>query len=43
MSLDIRVLCQTAVKVMRREGISQKDHVTMPEFLGSGEPQARTK
>lgn len=31
---DIRILFKTLLKVLRREGISGKDHVTMEEFLG---------
>lgn len=33
--LDIRILWTTFVKVMKREGISNKGCETMPEFLGS--------
>jgi len=32
---DLKILLQTAASVVRREGISQTGHVTMPEFLGS--------
>lgn len=34
--LDMKILARTAWKVVRREGISQAGHATMPEFLGSG-------
>lgn len=33
--LDIRILLLTLRKVLRREGISGKGHVTMEEFKGS--------
>jgi len=35
LSLDIKILWQTLLKVIRREGITQDGHATMPEFLGS--------
>ena len=38
--LDIRILWQTLLKVVTREGISQNGHATMPEFLGSDERSA---
>lgn len=33
--LDIRILVLTIVKVLKREGISQKGHVTMEKFRGT--------
>jgi len=33
--LDIKILWLTLLRVIRREGISQDGHATMPEFLGS--------
>jgi len=33
--LDLKILLLTALKVLRREGISATDHATMPEFRGS--------
>lgn len=33
--LDLRILCMTAVKVLKREGISHGTEATMPEFMGS--------
>jgi sugar transferase EpsL len=33
--LDFKILCMTLVNVLRREGISQQGHATMPEFMGS--------
>jgi sugar transferase EpsL len=33
--LDVRIILITIWKVLRREGISQPGHATMPEFLGS--------
>lgn len=32
--LDLRILAKTALSVVRRDGISQDGHVTMPEFMG---------
>ena len=32
--LDLRILSKTVWQVLRRDGISQSGHVTMPEFLG---------
>lgn len=32
--LDLKILCLTAWKVLRREGISQAGYATMPEFTG---------
>ena len=32
--LDLRILVDTVVKVVRREGISAEGHATMPEFEG---------
>jgi lipopolysaccharide/colanic/teichoic acid biosynthesis glycosyltransferase len=34
-SLDLKILWMTAVKVLKREGISQEGHATMPKFTGS--------
>jgi len=33
--LDIKILAFTVWKVLRGEGISQRGHATMPEFMGS--------
>src|ERR1035437_2785947 len=33
--LDIKILWRTFANVIRREGISQRGHATMPEFMGS--------
>jgi lipopolysaccharide/colanic/teichoic acid biosynthesis glycosyltransferase len=35
LGLDLRILFLTIGQVLRREGISQQGHATMPEFLGS--------
>ncbi|MGD0778527.1 MAG: sugar transferase [Candidatus Solibacter sp.] len=35
--LDVKILAITLWKVLRREGISQAGHATMPEFLGTRE------
>lgn len=32
--LDLRILLETLIHVIKREGISQDGHVTMPEFMG---------
>ncbi|MGA2596470.1 MAG: sugar transferase [Bryobacteraceae bacterium] len=34
LSLDVKILWMTLLKVIRREGISQHGHATMPEFMG---------
>jgi len=36
--LDLKILMQTVLKVVRREGVSAQGHVTMPEFMGASEP-----
>lgn len=36
--LDLKILAVTAWRVLRRDGISQPGHATMPEFLGSDVP-----
>ena len=36
--MDLRILYLTAFKVLRRDGVSAADHVTMPEFRGQAEP-----
>lgn len=33
--LDARILGETVLTVLRRDGISSKEHATMPEFLGN--------
>jgi len=33
--LDIKIIAMTLFKVVKREGISARDHATAPEFLGS--------
>src|SRR5690606_25986340 len=35
--LDLHILFRTALTVLRRDGISQDGHVTMPEFMGTEE------
>lgn len=32
--LDLRILAETAVSVLRRDGIAAEGHVSMPEFMG---------
>ena len=34
-TLDARILWRTAVQVLRREGITSRQHATMPEFMGT--------
>ena len=34
--LDLKILWMTLLMVLRREGISQEGHATMPKFMGSG-------
>ena len=33
--LDVKILWLTVLQVLRRDGISQQGHATMPEFMGS--------
>jgi sugar transferase EpsL len=40
--LDVKILALTAWKTIRREGISQAGHATMPDFLGSS-PQPKVE
>lgn len=35
LGLDVRILAQTALAVLRREGIASEGHVTMPVFRGT--------
>ena len=35
LALDARIIFQTPWQLVKRNGISQNGHVTMPEFLGS--------
>jgi len=39
--LDLRILAQTVVTVVKREGITSEGHASMPEFMGSGKPEER--
>jgi lipopolysaccharide/colanic/teichoic acid biosynthesis glycosyltransferase len=36
--LDVKIQWMTMWQVLRRDGISQAGHATMPEFLGSPNP-----
>jgi lipopolysaccharide/colanic/teichoic acid biosynthesis glycosyltransferase len=38
--LDLKILTLTPWKMLKREGISNAGHVTMPEFAGYGQPRA---
>jgi sugar transferase EpsL len=39
--LDLRILAITVWRVMRRHGITQEGHATMPEFMGSSRPAGK--
>jgi lipopolysaccharide/colanic/teichoic acid biosynthesis glycosyltransferase len=39
--LDLRILLETVLLVLRREGIAARGHATMPPFLGSSPPGRR--
>ena len=41
--LDIKILWLTVIKVIRRSGINQPGHATMPEFLGPGQLDSQVK
>lgn len=41
--LDSKILWLTLLKVIRRDGISQHGHATMPEFMGATSLEPRTK
>jgi sugar transferase EpsL len=41
--LDLKILALTAFKVVRRDGIAQQGHVTMPEFMGSAASPERAR
>jgi lipopolysaccharide/colanic/teichoic acid biosynthesis glycosyltransferase len=34
--LDLKILCRTLWKTVRREGITSGEHATMTEFRGNG-------
>jgi lipopolysaccharide/colanic/teichoic acid biosynthesis glycosyltransferase len=36
--LDLKILNMTILRVLRRDGISNQDHATMPEFMGMSKP-----
>ncbi|MFC1882176.1 sugar transferase, partial [Thermodesulfobacteriota bacterium] len=36
LSLDLKILALTVIKVLNREGIAAKGEATMPEFMGTG-------
>ena len=38
--LDLRILGLTALRLLRPSGIAYAGHATMPEFQGTGEPDA---
>lgn len=35
LGLDLQILARTALKVVRRDGVSAAGHATMPEFMGT--------
>lgn len=39
--LDLRIMALTAIKVVRRDGVSAEGHVTMPKFTGNAIEQRR--
>jgi sugar transferase EpsL len=41
--LDVKILWMTVLQVLRREGISQAGHVTMPEFMGTASSTLETQ
>jgi len=41
--LDLKILLQTVTSVLRRSGISQAGHATMPEFMGPASADDQTK
>ncbi|MET8308623.1 sugar transferase [Micromonospora sp. NPDC005173] len=41
--LDLRILLETVVMVLRREGVTADGHATAPEFLGMAGPGSRMK
>jgi lipopolysaccharide/colanic/teichoic acid biosynthesis glycosyltransferase len=36
LSLDLKILALTVMKVLNREGIAAEEEATMPEFMGTG-------
>lgn len=38
LALDLRILAETLVRVVRRDDVAQGGHVTMPEFMGNEAP-----
>lgn len=38
LALDLRILAETLVRVIRRDDVAQEGHVTMPEFMGNEAP-----
>lgn len=36
---DLKIICMTVGKVLHRSGISQEGNATMPEFMGTEEPE----
>jgi lipopolysaccharide/colanic/teichoic acid biosynthesis glycosyltransferase len=42
-ALDLKILFMTLLRVVRREGIAQDGHATMPEFLGTPSLESQSK
>ena len=42
LALDLKILLQTVLQVVRRADVSADEHVTMPEFLGSAHSAPET-
>jgi sugar transferase EpsL len=42
LALDVAILFRTLIRVLRREGISQPGHATMPKFSGTQTDQGHT-
>lgn len=43
LALDLRIVAMTAIRVLRRSGISRKGHATMPEFMGTAGPPPKER
>lgn len=43
LALDMKILWATARKVLLREGITRKDHASMPEFIGAASDSSPKK
>jgi len=41
LGLDVKILAMTVWRVLKRDGVSNGEHATMPEFMGYGERSAK--